>query len=301
MNFGERLKQIRSDSGLSQEKLAEEIGVSRQAITKWETNRGMPDVENMIVLADFFKLTLDELILQKKERESLSSHLFESETIYDIDSNTHFDIYVGSARKMYIHPCNDEKVHIKILSNKIDNLNSLYKVKIDERKNRVDIDCLKKRTISQFELEKSLDVVILLPNNYVNHCEVAASVKELYIKDLKLDRLEYDGNADYIYVKDVEGSLEFTGKQDYSITIEGICTKLDVNQWRAKSLVYITDISNYAFENKGRKTKIIYLNESGISQEIPNVEGNSIISISGIKSELIISHNEIDKNHSIID
>ncbi|MBQ8201657.1 MAG: helix-turn-helix transcriptional regulator [Clostridia bacterium] len=38
MDFGDRLKQIRTSQGLSQEQLAEKIGVSRQAITKWETN-----------------------------------------------------------------------------------------------------------------------------------------------------------------------------------------------------------------------------------------------------------------------
>ena len=60
MTFGDRLKQIRADQGLSQEQLAEKIGVSRQAITKCETNRGLPDAENMIILAEIFKMTLDE-------------------------------------------------------------------------------------------------------------------------------------------------------------------------------------------------------------------------------------------------
>ena len=43
MNFGDKLKQYRLREGLSQEQLAEKIGVSRQAITKWETKRGLPD------------------------------------------------------------------------------------------------------------------------------------------------------------------------------------------------------------------------------------------------------------------
>jgi len=46
MDFGDKLKQYRIKEGLSQEQLAEKIGVSRQAITKWETKRGLPDVEN---------------------------------------------------------------------------------------------------------------------------------------------------------------------------------------------------------------------------------------------------------------
>ncbi len=292
MDFGTRLKTIRSDKGLSQEQLAEAIGVSRQAITKWETNRGMPDIQNMIILSDFFKLTLDEFILQKEERQQVLSNNFESETIYDIECSTHFDIHVGSARKMYIYHCEDEKVHIKLLSNSLDNINSLCKVKIDERKNRLDIDCIKRDTISKFELENSLDIIVLLPNNYVEHCEVSASVKELYVKDLLLKRLEYDGNAEKIYITNVEGSLEFTGKQDYTIIIDGNCTQLDINQWRARSLIYVSDINKYTFINKGRRSKVIYINEDNVVEEIPQVSGSNVISISGIKSELVISCNQ---------
>ena len=53
MNFGDSLKKIRTNQGLSQEQLAEKIGVSRQAITKWETNRGLPDVETSEIGEDF--------------------------------------------------------------------------------------------------------------------------------------------------------------------------------------------------------------------------------------------------------
>lgn len=68
MDFGDKLKQYRLKEGLSQEQLAEKIGVSRQAITKWETKRGLPDVENMIILAELFKLTLDELVLEEVKK-----------------------------------------------------------------------------------------------------------------------------------------------------------------------------------------------------------------------------------------
>lgn len=76
MDFGDRLKQIRMNQGLSQEQLAEKIGVSRQAITKWETNRGLPDVENMVILAEIFKITLDELILQEKQTQEAKKGAF---------------------------------------------------------------------------------------------------------------------------------------------------------------------------------------------------------------------------------
>lgn len=291
MNFGDRLKQIRANQGLSQEQLAEKIGVSRQAITKWETNRGLPDVENMIILAEIFKVTLDELILQRKKEQESEATPFESETVYDIDCDKHFDIRIGNARKIFIYSCDDEKIHIKLQSDILDNLNSLYKVKIDEKKKRIDIDCQSKKTMSQFEAENSLDILILLPRDFTEHCEIDANAKELYIENLSLKRLEYDGSADLVYLKNVHGSLELTGKTDYEINVDGICEQLNINQWGAKTLIHVADIDEYAFLNKGRKSKIYYLKEGIISEEMPETNGDNLISISGIGSELIVNNN----------
>lgn len=62
MNLGEKIKERRKQTGLSQEQLAERLNVSRQAITKWETNKGIPDIANLIAISDEFELSLDELI-----------------------------------------------------------------------------------------------------------------------------------------------------------------------------------------------------------------------------------------------
>lgn len=290
MNFGEKLKEIRANQGLSQEQLAEKIGVSRQAITKWETNRGLPDVENMIILAEIFKMTLDELVLQRKKEEEVQETLFESETVYDIDCDKYFDIRLGSARKICICSCDDEKIHIRLQSEVLDNLNSLYKVKIDEKKKRLDILCQNKKEISGFEAGQSLDIIIMLPKDFTQHCEIDANAKELFIENLQMKRLEYDGAADLVYIKDVEGSVEFTGKTDYEINIDGTCTQLDVNQWGAKALIHVADLNKYTFVNKGRKSKIYCLKDGVVSEEISDTNGENMISVSGIRSELIISN-----------
>ena len=49
MNLGEKLREHRKKAGLSQEELAEKLSVSRQAITKWESNRGLPSIESIMV------------------------------------------------------------------------------------------------------------------------------------------------------------------------------------------------------------------------------------------------------------
>ena len=62
MSLGEKIKDRRKQAGLSQEQLAEKLNVSRQAITKWETDKGIPDIANLIAISDEFGLSLDELV-----------------------------------------------------------------------------------------------------------------------------------------------------------------------------------------------------------------------------------------------
>lgn len=57
-----RLVQLRKDHGLSQEELAERLGVSRQAVSKWERAESSPDTDNLIALASLYHVSLDELI-----------------------------------------------------------------------------------------------------------------------------------------------------------------------------------------------------------------------------------------------
>lgn len=62
MTLGEKLKSARKRAGLTQEQLAEKLLVSRQAITKWEADRGMPDVENLKALSQLFGVSIDNLL-----------------------------------------------------------------------------------------------------------------------------------------------------------------------------------------------------------------------------------------------
>lgn len=65
-----RLLQYRKKMNLSQEELAAKIGVSRQAVSKWERAEASPDTDNLILLADIYGVSLDELLKGEKETES---------------------------------------------------------------------------------------------------------------------------------------------------------------------------------------------------------------------------------------
>ena len=72
MTLGERLKMYRTQKGLSQEKIAEMLDVSRQAVTKWEAGQTTPSSDNLIALANLYDVSLDELI-GKSENEIVST------------------------------------------------------------------------------------------------------------------------------------------------------------------------------------------------------------------------------------
>ena len=70
MNLGERIRILRKKNNLSQEQLAEKLNVSRQAISKWESNTAYPDISNLILLRDIFGVTLDYLVIDNNTIEN---------------------------------------------------------------------------------------------------------------------------------------------------------------------------------------------------------------------------------------
>ena len=62
MTLGEKIKDFRTSAGLSQEQLADKLSVSRQAITKWENDRGIPDIQNLQCIANLFDVSIDSLL-----------------------------------------------------------------------------------------------------------------------------------------------------------------------------------------------------------------------------------------------
>ncbi len=69
MALSEKLYTLRKKSGLSQEQLAEQLGVSRQAISKWESGQSVPESDKLIVISSRFKVSLDYLLKEDDEQQ----------------------------------------------------------------------------------------------------------------------------------------------------------------------------------------------------------------------------------------
>lgn len=112
MTLGETIKYYRTQLNLSQAELADKIGVSRQAVTKWETDTGIPDINNIQILAKLFHISIDTLLSSDHHVQSL----YESKIEYDIDVLKDFDINLGTLGKVDIEGYEGKKLIITLSS-----------------------------------------------------------------------------------------------------------------------------------------------------------------------------------------
>ena len=73
MTFGEKIQKLRKEAGLSQEELACQLGVSRQAVSKWERDSGYPETEKIVHMSRLFNVTLDYLLNEENSRRDQDS------------------------------------------------------------------------------------------------------------------------------------------------------------------------------------------------------------------------------------
>ncbi|MDU5110236.1 MAG: helix-turn-helix transcriptional regulator [Clostridium sp.] len=108
MNLSAKLQLLRKKNGLSQEELAERLGISRQAISKWESGQSTPDLNKLILLSEIYNVTIDSLVKDSDEYDILQGS-FNNNKIDDSDrkntsddsKNTQIVINLGSNRIEY--------------------------------------------------------------------------------------------------------------------------------------------------------------------------------------------------------
>lgn len=72
MSIGEKLLELRKSKHLSQEQVAEQLNVSRQTVSKWETDQSMPDFDKIVPLCELYQISADELLMDKKSNKEVT-------------------------------------------------------------------------------------------------------------------------------------------------------------------------------------------------------------------------------------
>lgn len=124
IEIANRLLQLRKEKGLSQEQLAQELGISRQAVSKWERAEASPDTDNLIQLAKLYQISLDELLLTGNKEMKEENHEDETENHKSQDY-----VHIGKDG-IHVIDKNGDEVHV-----------SMKGVHVNERQgDHVDID-----------------------------------------------------------------------------------------------------------------------------------------------------------------
>jgi len=289
MNFAEKLKVLRRQFKLSQEQLAEKVGVSRQAITKWETEGGLPDIENLMAIAALFSVSIDDLLSTEKLEHSRNGYAYESVTEYDVSRPCHFDIKAPGAQEISVTVADVEKLRVTLASNLIQTLAKDYKVRIDEHRNRMDVDIRRLAKTAESTGKEALYINICLPAAMCEKAELAASANTLRLIETGYP-FELDGKAGKVHLERVTGSVALNCSIDMDIQADSLPSSLEINQINASSVLHIPQGLTFRTKVKGNTNKIVSL-ESGVPVPVHgNADAESCIEVAGMNAELVIDH-----------
>jgi len=286
MNFAEKLKALRKQFKFSQEHLAEKIGVSRQAITKWETEGGLPDIENLMAIAALFSVTIDELLSGEKLARTQAAFAYESVTEYDVSKLCHFDIHAPGAYEISIESTENEKMRINLASHVLQTLEKDYKVKIDEHRNRIDININRTGQASDTSGKENLYLKISLPSSLCEMAELSAVTRTLRLTDTSFP-VELDGKAGKVILEGENNLVSLNCNIDMDIRAEKLPSALEINQINATSALHIPEDSSYHTKIKGKSNKIVFTKDDGYQGDS---SAENRIELAGMNTELVIDH-----------
>lgn len=290
MTFAEKLKNIRKQAGMSQEQLAEKIGVSRQAVTKWETNAGIPDMENIMAVSALFDISIDELLSNEKgTKKELEEYLFESVTEYDIDELKRYDMKFGGAKRFVLSGYEGEKIRVRLVSNTLTTLQNDFKVKIDDIRKRIDVDVNRRNGVSEATAKEAVSIFVQIPSSYIGKIECMVNAETVEIRSLKCDSIELDVKTSKIVMDHVLGTVEINCNLDMEIVCCSLNGEVAINQVSATSKIRIPDGIIFTAVTKGIGTSISYEKNGKQAERFDTPDTDNIIELNGIKSELVIS------------
>jgi len=181
MELGKKISTLRKEAGFSQEQLAERLGVSRSAIAKWESEKGIPDIENLVALSDLFAKSTDYFLKETEDKalgkmeenirekvledKSESEHLVKEEVSENENQDSSLKEYMGKRCDILLDGWNDGAYNIIIVG--FDDEFIFYRVN-DKKKERY--GAIAKTHITGIELSKKQQ-----------ECEYAVIEKEYFL------------------------------------------------------------------------------------------------------------------------
>lgn len=288
--LSEKIKTLRKTNNLTQEDLAEKLNVSRQAITKWESGVGTPDIGNIQAIARLFGVSMDELLSDQKEihNENLSR------TEFDVFEKSDFNLNVGTAASLDVTFTDQEKVIVEIRSDLPKDAYRLAKVKLTEGKHvdlvlvewadsKKRINVKQDRNLSKQDAKTHLFIRMFLPTALADWVELEGNLGKLVLHDFIDEKhVEFDGRVDEVEIARAKGHFELTSNLDMKVFYDGSMKQLDINQLHAVSNLYITGGADLDIVSKGRACGLVF------DDYTPKKDASEHVEFNGYKSELTV-------------
>ena len=288
MKLSDKLKTLRKDAGLSQERLAEKLNVSRQAVTKWESGAGLPDIDNIVAISRLFGISTDDLLSVDVKTSCTDVYRYKSITEYDIDESKHYDINLADASRVSVCGYDGEKVRVVLLSDTITDIERRLKVRIDDIRNRIDIVINKSEGLTRAQCRENLVIQVLIPTGYGGQLEIKADARDVKLSDITCDDVEVGGRINSVNIMDVTGHVEVDLDTDARIELSGFSGKLDINQHGGVSRLIIPADFSFELKKKGLATKVFFKENGNPVDRFDIKESENIIEFNGIRSELLV-------------
>lgn len=288
MTFAEKLKSIRKQAGMSQEQLAEKLGVSRQAVTKWETDAGIPDIENIMAISALFDISIDELLSNEKGAKKPKDYLYESIMEYDIDEPKRYDMKFGGAKEFLLSGYEGEKIRVRLASNTLSTLQNDFKVRVDDIRKRIDVDVNRKNGVSEATAKEAVSIFVQIPSPYIGKIECSVNAETVEIRALECDSIELDIKTPSVILEDVVGMVEINCNLDMDVVCHSLKGEIAINQVSATSKIHVPENAVFTAVTKGIGTSITYEKDGRRVERFDTPDAENIIELNGIKSELVI-------------
>lgn len=121
IRFGEKLQKLRKKKGITQEQLAQELHVTRQAVSKWESDSTQPDLENIVRICTFFEISADELLdinfLKPNEEKTEIINKFSNQSNARLDKYGLISITFSLAILLFIYILTIIKPEMRVANN----------------------------------------------------------------------------------------------------------------------------------------------------------------------------------------
>ena len=220
------------------------------------------------------------------------NYLFESVTEYDINERKRYDMKFGAAKQVMLSGYSGEKICVRLMSDTLSTLQSDFKIKIDDIRNRVDIDLIRQNGVTEDTAKEAAIIFVQIPSQYTGKVELAVNAETVEVYSLDCESIQLNIKTQNLILEDVNGSVEIDCNLDMNVVCHSVKGKIAINQVSATSKISIPAETVFTAVTKGIGTSISYEKNGKPTEAFDSPNADNIIELNGMKSELVICASE---------